>query len=105
MMVSVMCCGCFRFLGADRSVIQTDGLVDSAKILSFPDAESANRLALEDGWSIEDAEGPNHRCPDCRAGQLPEGFTKKAPQAAIERSRKGRGALVPTWLIRRGANS
>lgn len=101
-MIAVMCCGCWRFLGADESLIQTDGLVQMDKILDFADAASADRAAQKAGWSVKDSEGPNHRCPDCRVGRLPKRFEKIAPEWVERHYGGGRGAFVPSGLLRGG---
>lgn len=35
--------------------------------MTFGDAATADKAALEFGWSVKDDDGtPNHRCPDCK---------------------------------------
>lgn len=82
-MLSVMCCGCFRCLGADGSTLGKrhvhgalldlsflskviDGL-EGAKPAEFADKAAADESAVKSGWSVKDEDGtPNHRCPRCR---------------------------------------
>jgi hypothetical protein len=81
MKCAVMCCGCGRYLAKDGTAIEPKGM---ARIIStdrqivlpgaadeaveyFDSPPAADAAALQAGWIVRDAEGPNHRCPDCKA--------------------------------------
>lgn len=112
----VLCCECKRFLGRDGKAHdaptgmifsetserktsvgydyrKTAAAVDiqreireTAQYAEFEGAATADAFAVANGWTVEDADGPNHRCAECieRA---------KAPQVPLVSSR---GAHV--WI-------
>jgi hypothetical protein len=41
------------------------GLIFSPDIAAFETTHEADVFAIEHGWIIADAKGPNHRCPNC----------------------------------------
>jgi hypothetical protein len=74
-MLAVMCCSCFSVLARDGSLIHIGarGLLNIGAILQgnesvaqFADKRAADDCAAGFGWSVQDAIGPNHRCPRCR---------------------------------------
>lgn len=88
-MWALMCCGC-------RGVMQNDGSVRVADAInlmearSFPSKKDADAFAVEHGWSVEDKEGPNHRCPGCiRADAFAAGV-----EAGERRASGARGAYI-----------
>ncbi len=76
----VMCCGCYRMMapaGKPLTALRpgTHGIPEPMSeigpndIAWFATKEQANEAAQRFGWSTEDREGPNHRCPDCIAAE------------------------------------
>ena len=68
--VSVMCCGCYRIMGHLGNPIGPKpgcGIVNWSDAASFTNAAEADRAAADFGWQVKDANGPNHRCPECLA--------------------------------------
>lgn len=76
----VMCCGCGRAMNdsgqpelqvAVGGVVQLNALANNPeaglRLASFDTKEEADKTALGHGWSVKDEDGPNHRCPPCRA--------------------------------------
>ncbi len=55
----------------------------------FPSRTAADDAAKAAGWSVKDAQGPNHRCPDCIAREREE---REEDQAAFVKA--GRGAYI-----------
>lgn len=79
--LAVVCCGCFRVLGKDGSLLgerhQFGGLVDMPTIIKwfskvdldpakFIGRVDADKEARRNGWEVMDSDGlANHRCPEC----------------------------------------
>ena len=73
------CCGCGRYLNTDGSmgsVALRGGLLlpnsPTEATASFDTVTEADEAASAVGWSVEDSDGPNHRCPDCQPKTTPQ---------------------------------
>ena len=77
----VMCCGCFRMMAPDgkplagmrlkNGVPEPVSGITADDIAWFASNAECDEAAKKHGWTVEDREGPNHRCPDCiRAAEL-----------------------------------
>ncbi len=75
--LGVMCCGCYRMMMVDgkaltgmrkgpRGVPEPISEVSTSDIAWFASKAEADEAAKKFGWSTEDREGANHRCPDCQ---------------------------------------
>ena len=68
---ALMCCGCRGVLAESGKLIPFDkcvgnGFLDTRQLATFSGKEEADAHAVKLGWSVEDKDGPNHRCPDCK---------------------------------------
>lgn len=81
--LAVMCCGCEAMLGkrGERIVpVPEDPTVmfngralrisGGEGVAYFEDRAACDRAALLAGWTIQDSEGSNHRCPECQEARM-----------------------------------
>lgn len=99
-----MCCGCYRMMAPDgkplagmrmnaQGIPEPLAKVTAEDIAWFSSKDEGNEAAAHFGWSTEDREGPNHRCPDCIAAEKRE-RRKEREQAAYAGQVERRGAFV-----------
>jgi len=63
---------------------------ESSKFASFPDKAAADAAATAAGWQTADADGPNHRCPECLSEER---------LAAVGLAQYNRGAYIEVELL------
>lgn len=116
MAFAVLCCGCQRLMDkkgkpsipllSDGGILTVTGIIDAIGAnlkykgpvaADFPDKKSADAAARKAGWSIKDAEGPNHRCPKCIA----KAKRKKKPVGKV--SIRDRAPFAGAVISPRGA--
>jgi hypothetical protein len=95
---ALKCCGCDRLMDKDGGVVPrgTSAIQLSEVAASFDTKQEADRFAEEHGWRTADAEGINHRCPECVNAAQEYG---PSPFAGIV---EHRGAYVSTASLKDG---
>lgn len=89
-------------MSGDGTPIVLKAMEDSQKISGFETKEEADEAARMAGWQTEDAEGSNHRCPDCL--KAPQTFRPSLIDELLEKFRRSPYAgMEPVFESGRGA--